>query len=404
MVCLVQDKYERLSCMMDEKLKRHWAACEALAVGRGGVSAVSKATGLSRNTIRKGIVEIQEQMPHLAEEIGQRVRRPGAGRKRLAETDPTLQSDLQELLEASTRGDPMCPLLWTSKSTRTLAEELQKKGHVVSHMSVDRMLRELDYSLQGNRKTDEGRQHPDRDAQFQFIARQVRRFQRAGQPVVSVDAKKRELVGNFKNAGRVWRKKGDPEKVRAYDFRDKQLGIGIPYGVYDITRNEGWVDVGIDHDTAEFAVSTIDRWWQRMGRHVYPDAEEVLFTADGGGSNGCRLRLWKVCLQKLADKTGLRISICHFPPGTSKWNKIEHRMFSFITQNWRGQPLVSHAVIVNLIGNTTSKQGLRILSELDEGKYPRGNKVSKEQLAAVNIRRNKFHGEWNYTIFPHSDT
>jgi transposase len=400
MIAVMQEKFDRLSCMMNEKLKRHWAACEAMAMGRGGISAVAKATGISPNTIRKGIREIQTEIPHLAEEMEHRVRQPGGGRRRLSEKDESLIQDLEKLLESTTRGDPMSPLLWTCKSTRKLAEELQKQGHQVSHMTVDRLLGEMDYSLQGNRKTKEGKQHPDRDAQFQFIAKQVRRFQRRRQPVISVDTKKKELVGDFKKAGREWRKKGDPEKVRVHDFRDKELGVAIPYGVYDMTRNQGWVNVGIDHDTAQFAVSTIRSWWSRMGRKVYPDATELLITADGGGSNGHRSRLWKVCIQRLADQTGLHISVCHFPPGTSKWNKIEHRMFCHITENWRGKPLLSRAVVVNLIGNTTTRKGLQIHAELDEGTYETGIKVSDEEMARLNIRKNKFHGDWNYTISP----
>jgi transposase len=400
MIAIVREKYDSLSWMMHEKLRRHWAACEALALGRGGISAVAKATGISRNTIRNGIREIQTEMPQLAEEIQQRLRRPGGGRRRLSEKDESLKEDLKTLLEATTRGDPMCPLLWTCKSTRKLAEELQHQGHQVSHMTVDRMLQDMDYSLQGNRKTKEGKQHPDRDAQFQFIAKQVRRFQRRHQPVISVDTKKKELVGDFKRSGREWRKKGHPDKVRVHDFRDKELGVAIPYGVYDMTRNEGWVNVGIDHDTAEFAVSGIRSWWRRMGRRVYPDANELLITADGGGSNGHRSRLWKVCVQQLANRMGLTISVCHFPPGTSKWNKIEHRMFCHITENWRGQPLLSRAVIVNLIGNTTTRQGLRIHAELDEASYETGIKVSDDIIASLNIKKNRFHGDWNYTISP----
>ena len=401
MIALVHEKYNRLSWMMDEKLKRHWAACEALALGRGGISAVSQETGLSRNTIRKGIREIREEMPRLVGEIGQRVRKSGGGRYRLSQTDESLERDLEELLEASSRGDPMCPLRWTCKSTRNLAKELQHKGHQVSHMTVDRMLQDMDYSLQANRKTLEGRQHPDRDEQFQFIARKVRRFQHRGQPVVSVDAKKKELLGKFKNSGREWRKKGDPEPVDVHDFRDKKLGSAIPYGLYDLTRNEGWVDVGVDHNTAEFAVSTIRRWWYRMGCRVYPDAEELLITADAGGSNGYRLRLWKLCLQRLADESGLSITVCHFPPGTSKWNKIEHRMFSHITENWRGRPLVSRAVVINLIGHTATREGLHIHAELDEGHYENGIKVSDAEFATINLKKDKFHGDWNYMIRPH---
>lgn len=318
----------------------------------------------------------------------------------MTERDRTLLKDLQSLLEASTRGDPQSPLLWTSKSTRHLAEALVQQGHHVSHDTVARLLDELHYSLQANRKTKEGSAHPDRDAQFAHINKQVRAFQKRGQPVVSVDTKKKELIGDFKNAGHEWHPQGQPVKVRSKNFVDKHLGKGIPYGVYDITANNGWVSVGIDHDTAQFAAESLHRWWQHMGSRVYPTAKALLVTADAGGSNGYRLRLWKVALQALADAIGLRIAVCHFPPGTSKWNKIEHRMFCHITENWRGKPLVSRAVIVNLIGNTKTRTGLMIKAELDENRYPTGIKVSDEDLAAVRIKREKLHGDWNYTILP----
>lgn len=401
MMAGVQDKFDRLSPMMDEKLRRHWAACEAMAMGQGGISAVSRATGLSRKTIRRGIREVTEEMPSLTDEIAaQRIRRPGGGRKHLTETDPTLRTDLQRLVESTTRGDPTSPLLWTCKSTRRLADELTRLGHSVSHMSVARMLKAMDYSLQGARKTKEGADHPDRNAQFEHINRQVRGFQRRGQPVISVDTKKKELVGDFKNGGREWRPKGAPEQVRVHDFRDPELGIAIPYGVYDLARNEGWVSIGIDHDTAEFAVTTIRRWWRQMGSRVYPKARELLITADGGGSNSSRSRLWKVCLQQLTDELGLRIRVCHFPPGTSKWNKIEHRMFCHITENWRSRSLVSLAVTVKLIGHTKTREGLRIRAALDKKKYEKGIKVSDEELTAVHLKKANFHGEWNYTICP----
>jgi hypothetical protein len=318
----------------------------------------------------------------------------------LSESDPTLLKDLQALLESSTRGDPQSPLLWNSKSTRHLADALRRQGHRVSHHTVARLLDALDYSLQGNRKTREGRSHPDRDAQFDHINQQVRAFQKRGQPVVWVDTKKKELIGDFKNAGREWHPKGEPEEVRSKDFPDKALGKGIPYGVYDLSANTGWVSVGIDHDTAQFAVETLHRWWQHMGTRVYPKAKELLVTADAGGSNGYRPRLWKVALQELADDIGLCISVCPFPPGTSKWNKIEHRMFCHITENWRGKPLVSRAVIVNLIGSTKTRSGLTIKAELDVNTYPTGIKVSDEELAAVRIKKDKFHGDWNYTLLP----
>jgi hypothetical protein len=401
MVAVVQLKYDKLGALMDEKLKRRWAGCEALALGRGGISAVARATGLSRNTVRRGLCEVQQQMPQLADECQQRVRQPGGGRRPLSEQDPTLTTDLAELLDAATRGDPTSPLLWTCQSTRQLADALQQAGHQVSHMTVARLLQAMGYSLQANRKTEEGRQHPDRDQQFRFIARRVRAFQRRGQPVISIDAKHREIVGNFKNPGRAWRPQGEPERVNVHDFPDPEQGVAIPYGVYDLTRNEGWVDVGIDHDTAEFATATVARWWREMGQRAYPKAKELLITADSGGSNAPRTRLWRVCLQELADETGLFITVCRFPPGTSKWNKIEHRMFCHIAQNWRGRPLRSRAIVVNLIGRTTTRQGLRIRAELDEHPYPTGLVVSDAELAAVNIARDRFHGDWNYMVSPH---
>jgi Rhodopirellula transposase DDE domain len=398
---LVADKFQKLRSMMNEKLKRRWAACEALALGRGGIAAVAQATGMSRTTIRKGIHEVQELYPDLADRVTpERVRQPGGGRHPLTEHDPTLKADLGRLVDPVTRGEPTSALLWTSKSTRTLAKELNRLGHAVSYRTVARLLLDLGFSLQANRKTREGKQHPDRDAQFQYINRQVRRFQRKGQPVVSVDAKKRELVGDFKNGGREWQPKGQPETVRTHDFRDKQLGVAIPYGVYDLTQNDGWVSVGIDHNTAQFAVESIRRWWQHMGSLGYPETSELLITADAGGSNGTRSRLWKLSLQELADELGLKITVCHFPPGTSKWNKIEHRMFCHITQNWRGRPLVSQAVIVNLIGDTTTETGLTINAELDPNSYENGIKVSDEEIATVQLKQHKFHGDWNYSISP----
>jgi Rhodopirellula transposase DDE domain len=398
LLATVEEKYNALSAFMDERVRRRWAAAEAKSLGRGGITLVARATGLSRTTIQAGVAELAAPTP----DPGPcRVRRQGAGRPRLSRQDPGLLRDLKALLEPATRGDPQSPLLWTCKSTRNLAEELGRLGHGVSHDTVGRLLEEMDYSLQANRKTKEGKGHPDRDTQFHHINRQVRRFQRRGQPVVSVDTKKKELLGDFKQSGREWRPRGCPEPVRVHDFRDKGLGVGIPYGVYDLTRNNGWVSVGIDHDTAEFATETIRRWWTRMGALAYPRAEELLITADGGGSNSSRTRLWKVCLQRLADELSLHISVCHFPPGTSKWNKIEHRMFCHITENWRGRPLLSRAVIVNLIGSTTTRTGLHINAELDTGSYPTKIKVSDEEFTAIRIRRATFHGNWNYTILPH---
>ena len=396
-VSVLREKYQALAPFMDERVLRRWAAAEAQALGWGGASAVAKATGISRTTIRSGLAELHSPRP---EPPPDRVRRPGAGRPRLADGDPKLLDDLSKLLEPATRGDPEVPLLWTSKSTRHRADALVALGHPISHDSVGRLLEDIGYRLQADRKTEEGNDHPDRDAQFEYINRCVRRFQRRHQPVVSVDAKKRELIGNFPNPGREWRPKGSPPRVRTHDFRDKELGVGIPYGVYDLTRNDGWVSVGIDHNTAEFATESVRRWWERMGSLAYPAAKELLMTADGGGSNGSRARLWKLMLQRLADRLGLRITVCHFPPGTSKWNRVEHRMFCHITENWRGRPLVSRAVIVNLIGHVRTGEGLRIKAELDTNSYPKGIKVSDEELAGVRLRRAKFHGDWNYTILP----
>jgi transposase len=396
-VSVLRAKYQALAPLMDERVTRRWAAAEAHALGWGGASAVAKATGLSRTTIRSGLAELHHPR---AEPPTERTRRPGAGRPRLADRDPKLLDDLHTLLEPDTRGDPEAPLLWTSKSTRHLAEALVALGHDISHDSVGRLLEEIGYRLQANRKTEEGSDHPDRDAQFGYINRCIRRFQKRHQPVVSVDAKKRELVGNYRNPGREWRPEGTPQRVRTHDFRDKELGVAIPYGVYDLTRNDGWVSVGIDHNTAEFATESVRRWWERMGSLAYPDADELLLTADGGGSNGSRARLWKLKVQRLADRLGLRISVCHFPPGTSKWNRVEHRMFCHITENWRGRPLVSRAVIVNSIGRVRTREGLRIEAELDTNSYPKGIKVSDEEMAGLNLQRAKFHGDWNYTILP----
>ena len=396
-VSVLRAKYQALAPLMDERVTRRWAAAEAHALGWGGASAVAKATGLSRTTIRSGLAELRHPR---AEPPTERTRRPGAGRPRLADRDPKLLDDLHTLLEPDTRGDPEAPLLWTSKSTRHLAEALVALGHDISHDSVGRLLEEIGYRLQANRKTEEGSDHPDRDAQFGYINRCIRRFQKRHQPVVSVDAKKRELVGNYRNPGHEWRPEGTPQRVRTHDFRDKELGVAIPYGVYDLTRNDGWVSVGIDHNTAEFATESVRRWWERMGSLAYPDADELLLTADGGGSNGSRARLWKLKVQRLADRLGLRISVCHFPPGTSKWNRVEHRMFCHITENWRGRPLMSRAVIVNSIGRVRTREGLRIEAELDTNSYPKGIKVSDEEMAGLNLQRAKFHGDWNYTILP----
>jgi transposase len=396
---IISEKYTTLEPFLDERARRLWAATEARAIGRGGVSRVSQATGLSRITIRAGLNELLPGLPG-PEDVILRIRKPGGGRKPLTEHAPKLMLALENLVDPVSRGDPMSPLRWTCKSAAKLASELKSKGYPCSERSVNRLLHSLGYSLQSNRKTIEGGDHPDRDAQFQHINRRVKAFQRLGQPVVSVDTKKKELVGQFRNAGREWQPKGCSEEVRVHDFVDKELGKAIPYGIYDQTANTGWVCVGVDHDTAEFAVETLRRWWRKMGSRVYPDATKLLITADGGGSNGSRCRLWKVELQGLADEVGLRISVCHFPPGTSKWNKIEHRMFCHSTENWRGRPLVSREVIVNLIGNTTTKEGLSIRSELDANSYPLGRTVTDSQMDGLSIKPEKFHGEWNYTILP----
>jgi hypothetical protein len=402
----VRQKYQRLRFIMDERMRRRWAACEALALPHGGITAVAQATGLCRTTIWAGIRELQEH-DHLVLEDEEsdtepldRIRHPGGGRYALADQDPTLLKALEGLVDPLTRGDPQSPLRWTCKSTRTLAEALGRQGYHVCHRTVASLLHDLDYSLQANRKTREGTHHPDRNAQFEHINAEVQAFQRRHQPVISVDAKKKENIGDFKNPGQEWQPHGCPEEVRSKDFKDKKLGKVNPYGVYDLTCNDGWVSVGVDHDTAAFATETMRRWWQEMGQRTYPQARELLVTADCGGSNSYRCRLWKVSLQHVADETGLRIHVCHFPPGTSKWNKIEHRMFCHITHNWRGRPLTSRAVVVSLIGSTKTKAGLQIEAALDTNAYPTGIKVSDEELATVQIKPDNFHGEWNYTISP----
>ena len=393
----LRKKFERVSEVLDERGRRVWAAAEAEALGYGGQSIVAKATGLARITLyREGLRQVSDQGPYPQE----RIRNPGGGRKKLTEQEPTMLSALEALVEPTTRGDPENPLRWTCLSTRQLSAALQKQGYRIGRQTVATLLEELGYSLQGNQKTKEGSSHLDRDAQFRYIHGRVEEFQGRGQPVVSVDTKKKELVGDFKNGGREWRPAGNPETVRVYDFVDKALGKANPYGVYDPVANVGWVSVGVDHDTAEFAVETLRRWWGKMGRLRYPTATELLVNADGGGSNGTRVRLWKVALQRLADETGLRITVCHFPPGTSKWNKIEHRMFSYISMNWRGKPLISHEVIVNLIASTTTQTGLKIEAEIDTNLYPKGLRVTDEELEKINIQKANFHGEWNYTILP----
>jgi hypothetical protein len=392
-------KFEVLARILDERTRRLVAAAEAEAIGFGGVTAVAQASGLSRGTVIRGMAEMKVAPKPTR---GQRIRRKGAGRKRTVDQDVTLKRDLEALVEPVTRGDPESPLRWTCKSVRQLATELKRTGHHTSHRMVAELLHAMDYSLQANRKTLEGSSHPDRDAQFHHISSKIREFQAERQPVISVDTKKKELVGDFKNNGRELRPKGDPEKVRVHDFVIPELGRAAPYGVYDVTQNAGWVSVGVDHDTAAIAAQSIRRWWESMGAEIYPKAGRLLITADSGGSNGARVRLWKLELQRLADETGLEITICHLPPGTSKWNKIEHRLFSFISQNWRGKPLVSHQVIVNLIAATTTKTGLGVRAELDPSKYPKGVKVSDKEVAAIRLERDQFHGEWNYTILPRS--
>jgi transposase len=392
----IKKRFAVLSRFLDERSRRLVVGAESLALPRGGISAVSRATGISRPVIRQGRAELKKTTTAL---LG-RVRRPGGGRKRLADRDPGLLRDLESLVEPVTRGDPESPLRWTCKSVRRLAQELNGQGHPVSYPVVAELLRELGYSLQANRKTKEGANHPDRNAQFEHINSKVKRFLSSRQPVISVDTKKKELVGDFKNGGRELRPQGDPEKVRVHDFLIPELGRATPYGVYDLARNTGWVSVGMDHDTAAFAVESIRRWWRSMGQAVYPQAKRLLITADAGGSNGPRVRLWKVELQKFADETGLRIAVCHFPPGTSKWNKIEHRLFSFLSQNWRGKPLISFEVIVNLIAGTTTATGLEVRSELDTNVYPAGAKVADRELAQVRLKPDVFHGDWNYEIHP----
>ena len=397
----IRQKYECLFSAMNERMRRRWAAAEARSLGWGGVTAVAAATGLTRKTIHKGLRELDAEEGNPVGVLPpERSRRAGGGRKPIQESQPGILAALESLVESTARGDPQSPLRWTCKSTRRLTEELRRGKFRASPATVGALLKEAGYSLQANRKTREGLSHPDRDAQFEHINAAVRHFQRRGQPVVSVDTKKKELIGNFKNGGREWHRRGEPDEVRVHDFLDPTLGKAIPYGVYDVTNNEGWVSVGIDHDTARFAAEALRRWWKKMGSKRYPRAKELLITADGGGSNGSRSRLWKVALQELADRLGLRLTVCHFPPGTSKWNKIEHRMFSHITMNWRGKPLVSHEVIVQLIANTTTATGLRIRAALDPRRYPTGEKVSRAQLQRVQSTPNLFHGDWNYVITP----
>jgi transposase len=396
----IQHRFGVLEKHLDERMRRLVAASEAEALGTRGISTVSRSTGVSRQAIRRGMEELRDAVPR--ERGLRRIRKPGGGRKKATEKDRSLLADLEGLVEPTTRGDPESPLRWTTLSVRQLAQELARREHRVSHQVVSELLHGLGYSLQANRKTIEGSSHPDRNAQFEHINRRVRVFLRAGDPVISVDTKKKELVGNFKNGGRELRPQGEPEKVLVHDFVIPELGRAIPYGVYDVGGNRGWVSVGIDHDTASFAVESIRRWWRSMGRPLYRGRTRLLITADAGGSNGPRVRLWKLELQRLADELGMEISVCHFPPGTSKWNKIEHRLFSFISMNWRGKPLLTYRVIVNLIAATTTIRGLRVKAAIDPKAYPPGVKIAASDLATINLKPARFHGEWNYTVTPTS--
>lgn len=398
-IARIRRKYRALKPELDERRRRQWAAAESLELGWGGVTRVAQATGLSRTTINAGKGELTRSAKQRASDA-MRVRRPGGGRRSLTETDPDLLAALESLIEPTARGDPESPLRWTCKSIRNLADELTREKHPVGAVTVAKLLRQAGYSLQANRKTREGASHPDRNAQFEYINASVQRFLKRGQPAISVDAKKKENVGDFKNVGREWFPKGSPQEVRVYDFLIKSLGKAALYGVYDLLQNEGWVSVGIDHDTAQFAVNSIRRWWGEMGHARFPRARELLITADGGGSNSHRSRLWKVSLQELSDELEMPLFVCHFPPGTSKWNKIEHRLFSFITKNWRARPLESLEVIVNLIANTTTRTGLLVKAAIDTNPYPTKIKVTDEQLERLRLKRHEFHGEWNYTLSP----
>ena len=394
----IRERYANIEWALNEKLRRLFAANEAKVFGHGGITLAQKATGVARNSIKQGIKELSNKDEGVLSSPSSRVRNVGGGRKASVKKDKKLLAALECLVEPTTLGDPESPLRWTCKSLRQLESELRSQGFSVSHTSIGNLLKEMGYSLQGNQKTLEGSKHPDRNAQFEFINSLTESAIRDGQPVISVDTKKKELVGNYKNGGKELRPKGKPEQVKVYDFVDKELGRANPYGVYDIADNSAWVSVGTDHDTAAFAVSTIRRWWFSMGKDLYPDAKKLVITADGGGSNGSRVRLWKVELQKLADELNIPIQVSHFPPGTSKWNKIEHRLFSFISMNWRGKPLVSHETIVNLIAATTTRKGLKVRAELDSSLYPKGIKVTDKELKAIQIKRDEFHGEWNYSI------
>jgi hypothetical protein len=398
---VVLTQYERLRPFLDERGRRLWAANEAIGFGKGGIRAVAEALRMSPVTIIAGVRELRGECRQEPELVVGRQRRSGGGRKTLASKHPEIVGAIEAIVDPSTRGDPMAPLKWTSKSLKKIQDELGRAGYKASADAISKILREqLGYTLQALKKTREGSSHEDRNAQFEHLNQKCREFQDRSQPVISVDAKKKELVGDFKNAGREWQPKGQPEEVRGHDFEDKKLGKAIPYGVYDIGQNQGWVSVGIDHDTAQFAIQSIGSWWNQMGRLTYPAATELLITADAGGSNGYRARLWKRELQRLADESGLNITVCHLPPGTSKWNKIEHRMFCHISQNWRGRPLVSLETVVNLIANTRTSKGLTIQSALDQSTYEKGIKISDEEMAGLRISPADFHGEWNYSVHP----
>lgn len=391
-----KNKYKQLLPELSERARRLVVASDAKMLGHGGVAFVHKASGISRVTITKGIKELQLGISPPE----RKNRQPGGGRKKIQHSDQTILQDLDEIVADSLRGDPESPLLWTIKSTRTIADELLEKNHVISHVTVAKLLRNADFSLQANRKTKEGSDHPDRDQQFRYINSLAQKFLKAGDPVISVDTKKKENVGSYKNPGKTWLPKGKPIEVNIHDFPDPKQPKAIPYGVYDVGADQGYLSVGITHDTAEFAASTIRRWWKHLGKKRYPKSKRLLITADAGGSNGYRLKLWKTELQKLADETGLKITVCHFPPGTSKWNKIEHRLFSFISINWKGRPLTSYQVIVNSIASTKTKTGLKVYAVLDDNKYETGKEVSRETLQALKLIPHDFHGEWNYTIKP----
>jgi len=394
----IETKYSHLKPFLNERSRRLWAATEASALGYGGILAVHRATGISQNTIRCGLRELENETSNPLTPA--RIRQSGSGRKRIEQREPGIVAALDQLVEPSSRGEPQCCLRWTCKSVNQLATALQGQGYLVSTMTVYNLLKEMGYSLQSNRKTQEGNQHPERNQQFQQIARQVEAFQQQHRPVISIDAKKKENIGQFKAVGQEWQPKGEPTPVKTHDFPDKSLGKAIPYGIYDLTQNQGWVNVGIDHDTAEFAVESIRRWWQQLGQAHYPRCKHLLITADCGGSNGYRNRLWKLKLQEFADESGLTLHVCHFPPGTSKWNKIEHRLFCHITTNWRGKPLTSLETVIQLISNTTTQTGLEVHAQMDNNLYPTGIQVTDAQFNAITIQRCRFHGDWNYRIMP----